>query len=826
MLSKHLFAAGTLLAFLTTQGICPNPAFALRNSVEGVPWGLEKRLKEATGLEESLTLEGPSGLITLETETNLIPIVEILEHGGKTSLAPVQQVRDALEEVRRQETEWEVPLSIFYDRTSPPMLWILEHLYNPATDLTDEQRKRIRADLLESLSDAGRSRVSFETDHPLGALEHRQDNETALEGWLYILIRLLLIQQKLETQATSSGEWLQQQQEFIQQAYRIILFGFEDARTENRVPQNPKSFYERKLYPVAQQQPALALAIRELFQSWNDWAEDGRVLYFSLLDSEEPDLLDDGQSETVILEITDKAKRAQWMAGKELGLRSVLKPRNQWTNSAWHDAVTTIVNKTQESGTDTAVLLGHVNDGAVDNSKQEPLNGWLFQLDWIDQMANAGFKHWLIAPAANYLDPIHQWISKLPNDDRVPEDLLSHMRLYLKGNDPEGIRSTLGLPTGSKEAEPAYVTRSLKFWQKLLGLKLRHRADVTLLFNRPYFSMSSTGENGTFEQWLKQKGRKLILGKNLLGGQFSWKDSPELAGAFWTFQIESDDRFSSLDFYERFQFGRAVLIPLMGFSIHQLGERIGWGASRSVAIPISGNTLVSNYFSQNKTPDDTLLEWARRAGGFYRYHFLSEPIQPGSPFQMPLIRFLVVSSEPDEEGADPSEPLDSTQSRDPIFTGLPANTAGLEEISEAVQGAGVVVMEASVLEDRPGLMEFARQIRGPLAKRLILVGLEEAEARKLREQNPAIQTVPAGDLDGLVVALVGLEEAERVTHVGKDRLLADQLIRILPASMSVVHVGPATGLEELLLSMGVPASILDQLDAAGLEEDIARSRAA
>lgn len=79
-----------------------------------------------------------------------------------------------------------------------------------------------------------------------------------------------------------------------------------------------------------------------------------------------------------------------------------------------------------------------------------------------------------------------------------------------------------------------------------------------------------------------------------------------------------------------------------------------------------------------------------------------------------------------------------------------------------------MVIEADVLKARPGILEFARQVRGPLA----------------------------------------------------------HLARILPASMSVIHVGPSTGLEDLLLRMGVPASVLDQLDVTGREENLARSRAA
>ncbi|MDO8730192.1 MAG: ATP-binding protein [Candidatus Omnitrophota bacterium] len=51
MKPRSLLAGVTLLAFLTTQGICPIPAFALRPSVEGVQSGLEEKL---TGPEQSV----------------------------------------------------------------------------------------------------------------------------------------------------------------------------------------------------------------------------------------------------------------------------------------------------------------------------------------------------------------------------------------------------------------------------------------------------------------------------------------------------------------------------------------------------------------------------------------------------------------------------------------------------------------------------------------------------------------------------------------------------------------------------------------------------
>lgn len=57
---RSLLAVGALLAFLTTPGICPVPAHALRPSMEGVQSGLEEKLnffRSAAELEEGRNSE-------------------------------------------------------------------------------------------------------------------------------------------------------------------------------------------------------------------------------------------------------------------------------------------------------------------------------------------------------------------------------------------------------------------------------------------------------------------------------------------------------------------------------------------------------------------------------------------------------------------------------------------------------------------------------------------------------------------------------------------------------------------------------------------------
>jgi hypothetical protein len=165
-------------------------------------------------------------------------------------------------------------------------------------------------------------------------------------------------------------------------------------------------------------------------------------------------------------------------------------------------------------------------------------------------------------------------------------------------------------------------------------------------------------------------------------------------------------------------------------------------------------------------------------------------------------------------------------------------TAGLEEwspqailagLEESVQGAGVVVLEAGVLKGRAGLEEFAVRVGKEVARRMVLVGLEEDEAGGLKERNPSVHQVPAGDLISLVVLLAGLEEADQITHIGETPAVAERLRQILPPSMTVVHLNATAGLEEILLAVGAADSFIRTIDTLSLEEDLgrlARQRAA
>ncbi len=160
------------------------------------------------------------------------------------------------------------------------------------------------------------------------------------------------------------------------------------------------------------------------------------------------------------------------------------------------------------------------------------------------------------------------------------------------------------------------------------------------------------------------------------------------------------------------------------------------------------------------------------------------------------------------------------------------NAAGLEEenlnrilrqVADSIQGSGVVVFGPET-SSRTGLEELVRRAPPELLMRMVfLVGA--ARAAQLKKLNPAVQVVPDNDVKKLAALLISLPEADRVTVLGT-LLLAQQLQSLLPPVMAVSRLDPVVAFRLILAALGVPDSVLDQVDTAGLEESLARAQAA
>lgn len=146
-----------------------------------------------------------------------------------------------------------------------------------------------------------------------------------------------------------------------------------------------------------------------------------------------------------------------------------------------------------------------------------------------------------------------------------------------------------------------------------------------------------------------------------------------------------------------------------------------------------------------------------------------------------------------------------TQARENL---KPPVQAGLEEelkveqkmgvVAEAMPGGQALAVQASVFGGRPGLKEFLSRLPQQAGlERIVLEGDEPADWG---------------------AALVGLT-AERVVFLG-ERSVGELLRRILP-EMEITVFSPGAGLEEVLLGLGISSDLLGQINAAGVEQELA-----
>ncbi len=161
--------------------------------------------------------------------------------------------------------------------------------------------------------------------------------------------------------------------------------------------------------------------------------------------------------------------------------------------------------------------------------------------------------------------------------------------------------------------------------------------------------------------------------------------------------------------------------------------------------------------------------------------------------------------------------------------------AGLEEqtrkdvidiLEEAMPGGpGILVIEAGVVSRRMGLAEFIARVPRKMGNRIVLFGPESAEAREIAVRN-GITVVDSDKLNDLILQLMILgDEADRVGYLG-DPETAAVLSARLPSSMKVTLFDPETALDRILLYLGFPQSVLETINAVGIEELFAQARAA
>ncbi len=231
---------------------------------------------------------------------------------------------------------------------------------------------------------------------------------------------------------------------------------------------------------------------------------------------------------------------------------------------------------------------------------------------------------------------------------------------------------------------------------------------------------------------------------------------------------------------------------------------------------VSEHWIVEQLFGPVGTKAPTLPELQARIPALWQREFRD-------PLQMPLQRTYPAT---EEEAAAQLQRLAKLGAEDSAAS-LKKYLAGnqVAQVSEGVQGPGIAVFGYAALETRAGLEELVTWASPDLLKRMVFFGVGKVWTDRLRGLNPDVQVIDDFNRVELTTWLLGIPEADRVTVVG-DVELAGYLQHVLPRSMAVIPLAADAAFRFILEAMGVSPLVLQQIDASGLEEQLARSQAA
>ncbi|GEM_PF-6183683 len=676
----HRGVAGLiLLAFLVTYLVRPPPTFALRQA------GLEenaakqeflnrlgissKTIPAQAGLEETIEIQGPNGPIQWQTPAMVKMVVDRFSYKNPKPEEGAKILREELQYSRGTQ-----PPSGFWNwRSEGLFFWMMEHISDPTLGLREEERRILWGNWIHFLQSPDVRQSAEEPEDELEVFYANPGNEKPfLEIWRYILTRLLVQRQRLTQSPTPEDPLVQENLSMVRNAISVSLLKI--SAGEPIFDQSPQQYMEGVWLDLAIQQPLLGEGIGVVLSTWDELVAQGFEVAYSAHSDEPVQTPQD---------IAEEARLRQWVTRKLLELKGALRPLGETKMSLWRDCLPILVEnsrKAQVAVLDSSVLIPE------NSPRKEPLNGWLFQLAWIDQMADAGFLRLALTNPESYVHGIYQWIrDRKKGDDRNIPKLVSDLQGYLESKGTVPIRSYLGLPT---DGEPAEVTRSLKFWDSLLELKRQHRNLSIALF-------PDMNEKAPFDRWMAQGGKRIILTDDIFSQRV-----PSDPGVFKVLHLTAvPDYGTNPESFKAF--------PAFKYAAHLVGQGIGWGTvvsdslrdqhswkdAKASVVPLRDNTALEQFVGQN--PHFDIHDPARFWWWIFKMDFNRYITRLGRSF-------LVLTPESDEgeeneaempfevEGADSgvgspkNAPLGPTV---PVTAGLEQPTGeAVERVIQSLQG--------------------------------------------------------------------------------------------------------------------------------------------
>ncbi len=527
---------------------------------------------------QSVTVQGPETSIEWQMTRGAKEIIDLLSSSTPEIEAGIVMLQSRLEEVKKKEDD---PFGMFDGKEHVGLFfWVIERFFGITPHLDLQEKSLLTHEIVGFLSAFNSVLMSGDLlEWLLGKHTDKLDGKARFEVWQYFLIRLLVIKHaatQLPGGSSKEEYWL-----LIDDVLGIVVNSLFDDFKGSYIS-DPKATIEPFLFQVAKSNPSLKSSIGELLEDWDDLAEEGIQLAIrQYLEEDEADS-----------DLAEEAAAQNTLARQFLELRSVLNPRQGNPNKAqaWDHPIEHLVARSQQA----QVVYFHPTGGLghYEVHGHELSNAWQFQLDWLDRMAQAGFKRLAFTKVADYLEELHHW-SHREKDSRSGGELIDLLQEYLDSAGTIPLRTFLNLPTNG--TEPVEVTRTIKFWESVWEFKHQHSTEVILFFNFEEDEKKLLSDKQKrFEQWLTAGQPEIVV----LGDLETSRISPD------TPSLKIHQRKTSED-YVHDELIPASAIPHV---VHGLGRDYGMGDWKSVAISLRQKEELADYFRKLGGTQNLLFE--------------------------------------------------------------------------------------------------------------------------------------------------------------------------------------------------------------------------
>ncbi len=558
----------------------------------------------AAGAEErEITLEGPNRPITWNVPKVLAQAHEEIAADRSTSEEIVQAIQ-RIPAAKKKRRGLIYSVEIDHPGIS---FWVLEHVWDPAVGLTPDQRKKLGAF------------AAYHWTEFLPNLESLRKVPQYELDW-YILVRLLLIEERL-SRSSMPADAFENQRNLVGDVYDHFIRRLSTRMAD--AEQHHLDFFEPRLLDLAGSQPALKEPVGRLLKRLKKEVKPitleenllltifGRAVKEASKEPADPSKQPPPKAKPP----EDETQRTErlWFQDKMGKLDRTLNPTGKGKpvlEKAWHSPMEYLRGIVQ--GAETVLLESDVRSGGRDKILPGP---WRFQLSWLDQMAQAGFKRWAITNAPVYVFEIQKWADS-KGDTRTVRQYIRLLKKYLESDGKLSIRNFLDLP--HRDITPG-ARESLRFWERVWELKhLKHRNEIQValfpvdLANANEFRVTDAKSLRRFQKWIQDRGQKNLVVSSLGDLEKGLRDklSPgEKKGLVLVQQMRAR-RYYSPDL--RFNSSEAL-----AYTAYDVGQEIGWGSGEAgegesweaSAVPMRPHPLF-DFFSGSETATKSIrYDW-------------------------------------------------------------------------------------------------------------------------------------------------------------------------------------------------------------------------